>query len=193
VILKVLVLDVEHFPQCYCSPECAKANWPLHKVDCKTAKKIASDPSSLPPDTLYIPARAYIHWVVDFGFASEQETVRMGGGGLPTECPRNEYGTERFICRTLLTNAGKGQWDPHQGKIVYYDQGAGTAFLHDRRRSVVVRVGPQEPAKARVHGVNIPFHAAGYQKFAEAVRTRGVQGQLLYVWVRRVGDCLEVE
>ncbi|KAK7062302.1 ankyrin repeat and mynd domain-containing protein 2-like protein [Favolaschia claudopus] len=178
----------------YCSPDCSKAQWPTHKLVCKISKKIASDPASLPKDTLYIPTRAYIHWVTDFGFASEQETVKFGGPPV-YEPPRNQYGNERFVCRVILANAGKGQWDPHQGKVVYYDKGAGTAYIHDRRRSIMVRVGPQEAAKARAAqpGLEIPFHAAGYQPFAELVRAKGIQGQLLYVWARRVGDCIEVE
>ncbi|KAJ7034135.1 hypothetical protein C8F04DRAFT_1102362 [Mycena alexandri] len=176
----------------YCCTDCAKAQWPVHKLDCKISKKIASDPSSLPKDTLYLPARAYIQWVADFGFANEQEIVKMGGPSVD-EPPRNQYGPERFICRALLSHAGKGQWDPHQAKMVYYDQGEGTAFLYDRRRSVIMRVGPQEPGKALVHGVVLPFHAAGYQQFAEVVRKHGIQGQLLFVWVRRVGDCIEVD
>ncbi|KAF7352244.1 Ankyrin repeat and mynd domain-containing protein 2-like [Mycena venus] len=163
----------------YCNTDCAKAQWPTHKLVCKISKKIAADPSALPEDTLYVPARAYIHWVADFGFASEQEAVKMGGPPVD-EPPRNQYGGERFMCRAILANAGKGP-------------GGGTAFLYDRRRSVIIRVGPQEAGKARVHGVEIPFHAAGYRQFAEVVRERGVQGQLLYVWVRRVGDCIEVE
>ncbi|KAJ7150968.1 hypothetical protein C8R43DRAFT_1005788 [Mycena crocata] len=177
---------------CYCSPECAKAQWPQHKADCKISKKITSDPSSLPKDTLYIPVRAYIHWAIDFGFGNEQELVKIGSPPID-ECPRNEYGGERFICRALVAHAGQGQWDPHQAKIVYRDGGGGTAVLFDRRRSVIVRLGPQEPAKALVHGAVIPFHEAGYRQFAQLIQTRGVQGQLLYVWVRRVGDCLEVD
>ncbi|KAJ7682910.1 hypothetical protein B0H17DRAFT_942527 [Mycena rosella] len=176
---------------CYCSRECAKANWSQHKADCKVSKKIASDPDSLPKDTLYIPVCAYIHWTLDFGFASEQEGVKMGGP--PTEeNPRNEYGPERFVCRVALPDVGQGQWDPHQGKVIYHDRG-GTAYLYDRRRSVIVRLGPQEPTKAMVHGVTIPFHEAGYRKLSAVVRERGAQGQLLFVWVRRVGDCIEVD
>lgn len=148
----------------------------------------------MPPDTLYIPARAYIHWTLDFGFASEQETVKIGGPSV-YEPPRNQYGGERFMCRAVLQNMGKGQWDPYQGKVVYHDQGGGTAFMYDRRRSVIVRLGPQEPAKAKAVApdVDIPFHETGYRQFAQVVRERGVQGQLLFVWARRVGDCIEIE
>lgn len=115
------------------------------------------------------------------------------GGPLVNENPRNEYGTERFICRALMPNAGVSQWDPHQGRVVTYGSGAGTAVLYDRRRSVMVRLGPQEAGKALLQGIVIPFHEAGYRQFAEVVKKRGIQGQLLYVWVRRVGDCVEVE
>ncbi|KAJ7257775.1 hypothetical protein C8J57DRAFT_1721091 [Mycena rebaudengoi] len=125
-------------------------------------QEIANNPASLPKDTLYIPVRAYIHWVIDFGFANEQESVKMGGPPVD-EPPHNEYRTKRFICRAVLANAGKGQWDPDQGKVVYYDEGAGTAIMYDRRRSIIVRLGPQEPAKALMHGAVIPFHDAGYR------------------------------
>ncbi|KAJ7079575.1 hypothetical protein B0H15DRAFT_858273 [Mycena belliarum] len=177
---------------CYCSPECAKANWPEHKADCKTSKKILNDPASLPKDTLYIPVRAFVPWVADFGFANEQEAVKMGGPVI-AENPRNEYGTERFICRAILPNAGKAQWDPHQGKVVYYDRGGGTAVLWDRRRSIIVRLAPEEPPQALKSGIVIPFHDAGYQQFRQVLQKHGIQGQLLYVWVRRVGDCIEVD
>ncbi|KAJ7784136.1 hypothetical protein B0H16DRAFT_1491438 [Mycena metata] len=176
----------------YCCTDCAKEQWPVHKLDCKMSKKITSDPSSLPKDTLYIPARAYIHWVADFGFANEQELVKFGGPPVD-EPPRNQYGPERFICRAQLSQAGKGQWDPHQQRMVWYHQNEGIVFLYDRRRSVLMRVGPQEPAKALVHNVVLPFHAAGYRQFAEVIQKRGIQGQLLFVWVRRVGDCIEVD
>lgn len=180
--------------QPYCTPDCAKAQWPTHKLVCKISKKLASDPASLPKDTLYIPARAYLPWVAELGFASDQESVKMGGPSV-YEPPRNQYGSERFMCRALLAEGGKGQWDPHQGKTVWYDQGTGIAMLHDRRRSVLVRFGPQEPAKARAIApeINLPFHEAGYRQFAKVMKEKGVYGQLLYVWARRVGDCIEVE
>ncbi|KAJ7801296.1 GTP binding protein [Mycena olivaceomarginata] len=169
----------------YCHTDWAKAQWPMHTLVCKISKKIASDPSALPKDTLYVPARTYFHWVADFGFASEQEAVKMGGPPVD-EPPRNQHGGERFMCRAILANAGKGQWDPHRGKVVYYNQGGGTAFLYDRRRSVIVRVGPQEPGKARVHGAEIPFRNAGYRRFAELEVVRGVQGRLLGAAGRRL-------
>ncbi|KAJ6619062.1 hypothetical protein B0H10DRAFT_1947075 [Mycena sp. CBHHK59/15] len=117
-------------------------------------EEISSDPSSLPADTLYVPVKAMIHWVADFGFANEQESVKMA-----LHMPRRPG------------NAGKGQWDPHKGKTVFYERGGGTAFLYDRRRSVM----------------------AGYRQFALVVQKHGLQGQLLYMWTRRVGDCIEVD
>ncbi|KAJ7619519.1 hypothetical protein FB45DRAFT_1062907 [Roridomyces roridus] len=156
---------------CYCDAECAKAHWPRHKSVCKMSKKL-NDASSLPPNKLYIPTRAYIHWVTDFGFADSQEAVKMGGPPKD-EPPRNEYGTERFVCRALLIGT--------------------MAFVYDRRRTVLVRFGPQEPAKAMMQGVALPFHDNGYRQFVQLMREKGLQGQLLYVWVRRVGDCVEVD
>jgi hypothetical protein len=118
-----------------------------------------SNPSALSRDTLYIPARAYISWTLNFGFASEQETVKMGTLSVYAP-PQNQYGAERFICRAGLADAGQGEWDPNQGKVVYYDQlSAGTAFLYDRRRSIIMRFGPLQAAKAKAacSEVDIPF------------------------------------
>ncbi|KAJ6515258.1 hypothetical protein C8R45DRAFT_1086477 [Mycena sanguinolenta] len=179
------------FGVAYCNPDCAKAQWPAHKLVCKISKKILSDPSALPKDTLYIPARAYVPWVPEFGFASEQESLKLGGPPAKVP-PRNQYGGQRFMCRAMIADGGLGRWDPDEGKMVCYDQGDGTAVLHDRRRSVIVRLGPQYPLKAREHGIEIPFHEAGYRQFVQVVREKGWHGQLLYVWVRRVGDCIEV-
>ncbi|KAJ7821180.1 hypothetical protein B0H14DRAFT_3876000 [Mycena olivaceomarginata] len=58
------------------------------------------------------PARAYIAWTLDFGIASEQETVKMGTPSVYGP-PRNQYGAERFICRAGLADAGQGEWDPN--------------------------------------------------------------------------------
>ncbi|KAJ7619516.1 hypothetical protein FB45DRAFT_160611 [Roridomyces roridus] len=162
----------------YCDASCARANWQNHKTVCQISKGITSNPSSLPPNTLYVPVRAYIHWVVDFGFACEQECVKIGGPPVD-ENPRNEYGSERFICRALLPANS--------------EHGVGTAFVYDRRRSVMIRVGPLVPVSALHHGVVIPFHEKGYHQFAELVRRRGRQGQVLYIWGRRVGDCIEFD
>lgn len=79
--------------------------------------------------------------------------------------------------------------------MVYYDQDAGTAFLYDYRRSIIMRFGPLQAAKAKAAcpEVDIPFHEAGYRQFVQVVRTRAMQGQVLFVWARRVGDCIEIE
>ncbi|KAJ7369044.1 hypothetical protein DFH08DRAFT_947925 [Mycena albidolilacea] len=110
-------------------------------------------------DILYIPARAYISWTLDFGFASEEETVKMG---TPS-----------------LADAGQGEWDSNQGKVVYYDQGAGTAFLYDRRRSIIMRFGPLQATKAKAacSEVDIPFqdHEAGYRHLKDIPNQQGIQ------------------
>ncbi|KAJ7821176.1 hypothetical protein B0H14DRAFT_2599393 [Mycena olivaceomarginata] len=146
----------------YCTPACAKAQWPTHKLVCKISTKILSDPSSLPKDTLYLPARAYLN------------------GSRNSALP---------LYRSL-----QGGWDPEQGKVVCYDQGTGTACLYDRRRSVIVRLGPQEAAKIRAASpkTEMPFHEAGYRQFTEVVKERGAKG-VLFIWVRRVGDCMVVD
>jgi hypothetical protein len=66
--------------------------------------------------------------------------------------------------------------------------------LYDRRRSVIVRFGPQEAAKIRAASpkIEMPFHEAGYRQFTEVVKERGAKG-VLFIWVRRVGDCIVVE
>lgn len=70
-----------------------------------------------------------------------------------------------------------------------------TVILFDRRRSFQVRTGPGDPvvAQERGLGVRIPFNAEGHQKFAKLVAAKGIQRQLLYLWARRIGDCLELE
>ncbi|KAF8207877.1 hypothetical protein K438DRAFT_1713412 [Mycena galopus ATCC 62051] len=176
----------------YCSPNCSKAQWPTHKLVCKISKKISSDPSALPKNTLYAPARAYITWAADCGFASDHEAMKLGAPSVD-ELPRNHYGRERFVCLAILPNAGKAQWDPEEGKMMYYDEGSGTVVLYDRRRSILVRLGPQDRASAKLQGVDIPFHEAGYHQFVAVIRERGFHRQLLYVWVRRVGDCIEID
>lgn len=106
----------------------------------------------------------------------------MGGGLVPGTCPRNEYGEARFVCRAQLPRAGSAMWDPVQARMVQYDAGR-AAFFCDRRRSVQVRVRLED----------IPFHEAGFKQFATLMARRGAQSELLYLWAKRVGDCLEIE
>lgn len=75
-----------------------------------------SNPSALSRDTLYIPARAYISWTLDFGFASEQETVKMGTPSVYAPRGTNTVLSASFAApgsRTRARASGtqtKGRW-----------------------------------------------------------------------------------
>ncbi|KAJ6542689.1 hypothetical protein B0H19DRAFT_1171458 [Mycena capillaripes] len=170
----------------YCNPSCARKHWRRHKIECKASLQIINAPSALSRETFYIPVRAFSHWVADFGFANEIEAVRLGSPDSMTE-PVNEYGTKRFICRVV--------WGKRlEGKIPYHNERMWIRMtIFDRRRSVVVSVDPKKVHKAKDRGKVIPFHEIGYQRFLEVIHTHGSQGQSMYVWVRRVGDCIEVD
>ncbi|KAF8527758.1 hypothetical protein JB92DRAFT_3210160 [Gautieria morchelliformis] len=161
---------------CYCDLQCSKAGWPKHKAVCKFSKKILDDPASLPSNKFLIPARAYFSWSLDFGFANEQEIVKMGSGTV-YESPRNEYGDERFVCFAILRLVGPSI----------------SITMFDRRRSVLVMAGHTEHRAAMEAGITIPFDKEGYSKFVKLIQKKGHGFQLLYVWVKRVGDCLEVD
>ncbi len=67
-----------------------------------------------------------------------------------------------------------------------------TVFLWDRRRS---RTSPGDPPMARQRGwpFEIPFHPQGYANYVKAVRQKGRHRQFIYLWAKRVGDCIELE
>lgn len=130
-------------------------------------------------------ARTYVDFVADHGFAAEQEAIKLSGLAPIGDCPVNEYDSERVLVCTQIppeyTLGGE-----------YIGQ---TAFLCDRRRSFQVRTGPGDPVIAAARGlrVPIPFHSQGHAKLMKLLATKGTQGQLLYLWGRRVGHCLELE
>jgi hypothetical protein len=69
-----------------------------------------------------------------------------------------------------------------------------TMFIWDRRRSVFARTGPGDVQFAKEReGTQLPFDARGHAKIADVIRTRGVQKQIVYVYAKRIGDCLELE
>jgi hypothetical protein len=130
--------------------------------------------------------RAYTYWVADFGFTSEIEAIQYGNPSM-THCPVNEYGAERFMCRAIWKTQGE------ERVAFHYERTYTVASLYDRKRSVLVRFGPKEADEALERGIAIPFHEAGYRQFTEVIHTHGSQSQSMYLWVRRVGDCIEVE
>ncbi|KAG7449943.1 uncharacterized protein BT62DRAFT_1002268 [Guyanagaster necrorhizus] len=78
----------------YRNAECNKADWPRRKEACKTFKRLLDNPSSSPPDKLYIPA-----------------PIKYSGSTYVGDSIRNEYGDERFLLRTQMPAA-----EEHIGK-----------------------------------------------------------------------------
>ncbi|KAI0311544.1 hypothetical protein OF83DRAFT_1166299 [Amylostereum chailletii] len=167
----------------YCNTSCNKADWPEHKEVCKFSKRLLTPNSGLPANKFYVPLRTYHPTILDSGFAIEQEMIRESGSPPPGECPSNEYGEKRFMLRVHMppdyaVGAVKGQ----------------SMFVWDRRRSLCARAGPGEVLFAREQGTSeIPFDRAGHAKLMGLVRRGGVQGQVMFVWGKRVGDCVEIE
>ncbi|KAJ7147310.1 hypothetical protein C8R46DRAFT_1045343 [Mycena filopes] len=177
----------------YCGEDCARTHWPTHQRDCRISRKLRDLQSHIRWEALYVPLRASSYWVADFGFANPREAVWVGSPSR-TECPINEYGSKRFICRAVMESARDAQIaHPERNPRKPSTYKNGMALLYDRRRSVLVRFGLDEARRARERGSRVPFHDAKYGEFSDVVRKRGLLGHTLYLWVRRVGDCLEIE
>ncbi|KAK0459335.1 uncharacterized protein EV420DRAFT_1539644 [Desarmillaria tabescens] len=170
----------------YCNAECNKADWPRHKEVCKTSKRLLDDPSSFPSDRLYIPARTYVDLTLDFGFAVDQEAIKYSGGTDVGDSIRNEYGDERFLLRTQMPPDYSHEGGKYKGQSI---------FCFDRRRSIMVRTSPGDPPMARERGwpLRIPFHPEGHKRYTQVIKTKGIQGQLIYLWAKRVGDAVEID
>ncbi|PBK86557.1 hypothetical protein ARMGADRAFT_1047817 [Armillaria gallica] len=170
----------------YCNAECNKADWPLHKEVCKTSKRLLNDPSSFPSDKLYIPARTYVDMTPESGFAIEQEAIKYSGTTNVGDSIRNEYGDERFLLRTQMPADYSHEGGRYKGQ---------TVFCFDRRRSMMVRTSPGDPPMARERGwpLQIPFHPEGHKRYMQVIKAKGIQGQLIYLWAKRVGDAVEID
>ncbi|KAF9488206.1 hypothetical protein BDN71DRAFT_1457625 [Pleurotus eryngii] len=134
----------------YCGKACSVADWPTHKSVFKLSKHLLTHPE----DTATFPARSYVDFVPESGFAVEQEAVKFSGSTNNSEVRKNEYGSTQFVVRTLKPPGyshmgGKFQWE--------------TVFLWDWRRSLCRRTGSGEQpvAKELKLGYEIPFHAKG--------------------------------
>ena len=71
----------------------------------------------------------------------------------------------------------------------------GTAmFVWDRRRSISARTGPGDVEVAKyLKEPPVPFHRDGHRMMTQLIRRVGLHGQILFMWAKRVGDCLELE
>lgn len=109
----------------------------------------------------------------------------MSGLAPIGDCPPNEYGDERFVLK-----AARPATYTVNGKT----KGL-TIFFFDRRRSMQLRTGPGDVifAEEMKLGTPIPFDAQGHQKLLKLMMERGFQGQVLYLWAKRIGDCVEIE
>ncbi|KAK0454289.1 hypothetical protein EV421DRAFT_409130 [Armillaria borealis] len=170
----------------YCNAECNKADWPLHKEVCKTSKRLLNNPSSFPSDKLYIPARTYVDMTPESGFAIDQEAIKYSGTTNVGDSIRNEYGDERFLLRTQMPADYSHDGGRYKGQ---------TIFCFDRRRSMMVRTSPGDPPMARERGwpLQIPFHLEGHKRYTQVIKAKGIQGQLIYLWAKRVGDAVEID
>ncbi|KAJ7778521.1 hypothetical protein B0H16DRAFT_1712016 [Mycena metata] len=78
-------------------------------------------------------------------------------------------------------------------ELDFFTYADGVALVYDRRRSVLARFGRDEHRKAREQGSAVPFHDAKYDEFSEVVMEHGFRGHSVYLWTRRVGDCIEID
>ncbi|KAF4606106.1 hypothetical protein EYR38_000151 [Pleurotus pulmonarius] len=173
----------------YCGEACSIADWPAHKSVCKLSKRLRTHPgdtAAFPPGTFYVPARTYFSFLPpDTDFAVDQEAVRFSGSTNVGEAHRNEYGETRFIVQTRIELGYK-----RTGSI-----GGEAVFMWDRRRSLWCRTGPGERPSSRDPKLahEIPFHANGYAEYSTLLMQRGHQNQLIYLYARRIGDCIELD
>lgn len=68
----------------YCGAACNKADWDDHKEMCKFSQRLLQPQRDLPPNTLYVSARAVHETILDSGFAVEQ--ARLSVFCPPTRC-----------------------------------------------------------------------------------------------------------
>jgi len=66
--------------------------------------------------------------------------------------------------------------------------------IYDRRRTVIARTGDLMKENLSKRGITVPFHQDGFTKLAQLIISQGyLRGFSLYVWAKRVGDCIEIE
>ncbi|KAK7677848.1 hypothetical protein QCA50_019160 [Cerrena zonata] len=169
-----------------CNPACNKENWPEHKSICKFSKSLFQNPSTnLKAESLYVPTRTFADFVVENGFYVEQEIVKVSGLAPIGDCPPNEYGNERFILEASR---------PLDYMVDGMTKGL-TILMFDRRRSMQLRTGPEDVifAEKMKLAALTPFDVRGHQKLVNLMKEKSLYGQVLYLWAKRIGDCVEIE
>ncbi len=38
-----------------------------------------------------------------------------------------------------------------------------------------------------------PIPSEGHKRYTQVIKAKGIQGQLIYLWAKRVGDAVEIE
>ncbi|EJD48437.1 hypothetical protein AURDEDRAFT_85720 [Auricularia subglabra TFB-10046 SS5] len=170
----------------YCGAACNKADWDEHKETCKFSQRLLQPERDLPPNTFYVCTRGFHETILDNGFAVEQEAVKQSGCPKGGDCPPNEYAGARFVVRIQMPpDYVSGELEKLRGT---------TVFIVDRRRSLFVRTGPADVAYAKKQeSAVLPFDTAGYEQFRRLVVQKGYRGQLIYLWAKRMGDCMELD
>ncbi|KZV74815.1 hypothetical protein PENSPDRAFT_647598 [Peniophora sp. CONT] len=170
----------------YCGKEHNQADWPKHKEVCKISKRLGKSPRDLPEKTFYANARCIQQTVLDSGFVIEQEAIKQSATMASGDIAANVYGDERFILRIhRALEYAAGDLPQYKGQ---------TVFMTDRRHSIFVRTGPGDVAVAKMRSnVNLPLDRAAWPELLEVVKAKGLLGQVIYLWAKRIGDCLEID
>lgn len=96
------------------------------------------------------------------------------------------YGNECFMVRIHnVPDYAAGDLPQYKGQ---------TVFINDRRHGIFVRTGPGDAAVVKMRSnIDIPLDRAAWPELLKVVKTKGLLGQVIYLWAKRVGDCLEIE
>ena len=115
-----------------------------------------------------------------------QEAIKQSGTVARGDVAPNVYGNERFLLRIQhALDYAAGDLPQFRGQ---------TVFMVDRRHSIFVRTGPGDAGVAKMRlNIDIPLDKAAWPALIKVIKAKGLLGQVIYLWTKRVGDCLEIE